>query len=144
MMNSEEQILRELKLREKMLLEQLATVRRSIESFGGVERIDAYASIENASDFGRSDPIIDDFDPYATYDEKILWALRKIGKPAYVKQIVDILKANGEQAELLSLNKRITYNASNLFRKGILEADKRQKQYRYSVKRSAFTFSIEQ
>lgn len=142
-MSSEQFVLKELKQREKMLLEQLAKVREMIEAFGGDGTIEGYADIENASDFGVAPTIEDKFDIYATYDEKIIWSLRNLRKPAYVKEIVEHLRANGEVANHEALTKRVTYNASRLCRTGVLDADKRQKQYKYSIKKSAFTFVVQ-
>lgn len=135
-------ILIQLKQQEKLLLEQLEKIREKIGAFGGQDTINSYSDVSTFSEFGDIENV-DLFNLYATYDEKIIWTLRQLKRPLYVKEIVAHLKSSGETADLTALTKRITYNASKLYRDGVLAADKRQKQYKYSIKKSDFSFIVE-
>ena len=131
-MISEEEIVRQLKEKETLLLEQLTKVRMAIEAFGGKEYKPEIHGVSNNS---PAQAVVKDalYDKFATFNEKIIAALGEMKRAAYVVEIVDFLENHGEEMEHESLMRRITHNASKMYREGILEADKRRRQYRYSL-----------
>lgn len=141
-MISDAEIVKHLKIKEQSLITELNKVRKALEAFGSEAFIEEEMVVGTAEEFGLKLEYIEPFDKHTSYNEKIMWALRKTKRAMYVKDIVDILIKSGEKAEYAALLKRITHNASQLFREGILEADTTQRQYKYSIKKSDFKFNI--
>jgi len=127
------EILKELKHKESRLISELTKVQLAIKAFGGEEALNDLVSVGNLFEYGGSSIPQPEFDINATYDEKILWALRKLGRPSNVKEIVEILLQSGEVKGKVALIGRVTHNASKMYRAKKIDADATRRQYRYFI-----------
>ncbi|RYU89387.1 hypothetical protein EWM62_13745 [Mucilaginibacter terrigena] len=122
---TDEQVVQHLKQKESNLLMQLEKVRAALFVYDIVG-----ADTSEPSQYLQGSGVQLEFDPFMSYDQKVIFSLRGI-EGGYINHMVDYLLKAGDDTDQKKLYNGLTGAASRLYRAGILKADTRGKKYKY-------------